>query len=84
MKVITVYLESDVDATRIMKALQSTPFESSLEAYSIADELSDADLETFDTMLEEYHEAEITEENYLRFKEAVNTQLGISYLEKHI
>lgn len=82
MRTITVYLESDTDSARIMKALNNTEFEDSIEVYEMDVDIPEENLETFEELLDDYHDAPSSEENYIRFKKMVADKFGIGYLEK--
>ncbi len=82
MRTITVYIESDIDCARIMKALHNTEFEDSIEVYEMDVDIDENHLESFEELLDRYHETEPSEENYQRFKKEVAGKFGIGYLEK--
>ena len=83
MKTITIYLQSDLDSARIMKALHNTPFEEPIEAYEMSDEITEEEIDAFEQKLDEYHEEEDMEENYLKFKKEMQEKYGIGVLIKN-
>ena len=83
MKTITIYLQSELDSARIMKALHNTPFEGPIEAYEMDEEITDEEVEAFEDKLDEYHELPDSEENYLSFKSEMQEKYGIGVLIKN-
>jgi len=83
MKTITIYLESELDSARIMKALYNTPFEGPMEAYEMDEAITDEEMEAFDEKLDEYHDQPDSEDNYNRFRTEMQEQYSIGVLIKN-
>ncbi|MCW3124570.1 MAG: hypothetical protein JWO03_228 [Bacteroidetes bacterium] len=83
MKTITIYLQSELDSARVMKALHNTPFEGPIEAYEMDEAISDDEIDAFEDRLDAYHEQPDSEANYLRFKSEMQDNYGIGVLIKN-
>ena len=82
MKTITIYLESDLDAARIMKALHNTPFEETVEAYEMDEAISERKLDAFEQRLDDYHKKPYTEDGYVKFRNEMQEKYDVGVLIK--
>lgn len=83
MKTITIYLQSELDSARVMKAIHNTSFEGPIEAYEMHEDISDDEIDAFEERLDKYHEQPDSEENYLKFKSEMQDKYGIGVLIKN-
>jgi hypothetical protein len=83
MKTITIYLQSELDSARVMKALHNTAFEGPIEAYEMHEDISDDEIDAFEEKLDDYHQQPDSEANYLRFKSEMQDNYGIGVLIKN-
>lgn len=82
MKTITIYLESEQDATHIMKALDNMPNKDTLEVYQMDEDISRRKLEAFEERLDAYHKKPYTKEGYASFKAEVKERYNVDMLIK--
>lgn len=82
MKTITIYLESEQDATQIMKALETMSFKETVEVYQMDEDISRRKLEAFEERLDDYHKKPYTKDGYNSFKDDVKARYNVDVLIK--